>query len=139
MRVARKERGQVLIILAASWLLLGGGGSSALVVLDRPASEIKKDVKRVITDGGRRELILRDISQWESVHKKQDENVKVDREALLKALRRKDTRRSETQPVLAELDKTFLIMDWDFLNLRFRVKERVTSAEWAEIVAKPNR
>jgi hypothetical protein len=28
-------------------------------------------------------------------------------------------------------------MDQSFLNLRFRVKEQVTSAEWTEIVARP--
>jgi hypothetical protein len=131
MRAAPKERGQVLIILAASWLLFGGGATSALVVYDREVSEIKKTVKRVIPEGDRREAILTRVGQWESGQEREDETVREDREELLKLLRRKDTQRSELEPILAKLDKTFLLMDWDFLNLRFRVKEQVSSAEWA--------
>lgn len=131
MSASPRERGQVLIILAASWLLFGGGATSALVVYDREVSEIKKTVKRVIPKGDRREAILTRVSQWESGQERQDETVSEDREELLKLLRRKDTRRSELEPIMAQLDKTLLVMDWDFLNLRFRVKEQVSSAEWA--------
>ena len=131
MRVPPKERGQVLIILAASWLLFGGGATSALVVYDREVSEIKKTVKRVIPAGDRREAILTRVSQWESGQERLDETVSEDREELLKLLRRKDTQRSQLEPIMAKLDKTFVVMDWDFLNLRFRVKEQVSSMEWA--------
>ena len=131
MSASPRERGQVLIILAASWLLFGGGATSALVVYDREVSEIKKTVKRVIPKGDRRDGILTRVSQWESGQERQDETVSEDREELLKLLRRKDTRRSELEPIMAQLDKTLLVMDWDFLNLRFRVKEQVSSAEWA--------
>jgi hypothetical protein len=30
-------------------------------------------------------------------------------------------------------------MDRNFLDVRFRVKEQVTSAEWAQMVARPDR
>lgn len=138
MMAPAKERGQVLILLAA-WLFFGGGASSALVVYDRPASEVKKAVKRVITDVGRRDVILADISQWESGQKKQDKRVSAYRDELLKNLRRKDAQRSELEPIMAKLDGTLLEMDRNFLDLRFRAKERVTSTEWAEIVARPSR
>lgn len=133
MRAPLRERGQVLIILAASWLLFGGGATSALVVYDRDVSEIKKTVKRVIPKGDRREAILTRVTQWESGQEREDEKVSEDREELLKLLRRKDTQRSELEPILARMDKTLLVMDWDFLNLRFRVKEQVSSAEWADM------
>ena len=138
MTAPARERGQILILLAA-WLFFGGGASSALVVYDRPASEVKKAIKRVITGASRRDMILSDISQWESGQEKQDEQVSEDREKLLKTLRRKDAQRSEVEPIMAKLDETFLEMDRSFLDLRFRVKEQVTSTEWAEIVARPNR
>ena len=138
MTAPTRERGQILILLAA-WLFFGGGASSALVVYDRPASEVKKAIKRVITGASRRDVILSDISQWESGQEKQDEQVSEDREKLLKTLRSKDAQRSEVEPILAKLDETFLEMDRSFLNLRFRVKEQVTSTEWAEILARPNR
>jgi hypothetical protein len=138
MMAPTRERGQVLILLAA-WLFFGGGASSALVVYDRPASEVKKAVKRVITGASRRDVILSDISQWESGQEKQDEQVSEQREKLLKTLRRKDAQRAEVEPILAKLDATFLEMDRNFLNLRFRVKEQVTSTEWAEILARPSR
>ena len=131
MRALLKERGQVLIILAAWWLVFGGGAVSALVVYDREISEIKKTVKRVIPKGDRREAILTRVSQWESGQERQDEKVNEDREELLKLLRRKETQRSELEPIMAKLDQTLLVMDWDFLNLRFRVKEQVSRAEWA--------
>ena len=133
-----RERGQILILLAA-WLFFGGGASSALVVYDRPASEVKKAIKRVITGASRRDVILSDISQWESGQEKQDEQVSEERENLLKTLRRKDAQRAEVEPIMAKLDETFLEMDRSFLNLRFRVKEQVTSTEWAEILARPDR
>ena len=136
MMASRRARGQILILLAG-WLFFGGGGSSALVVYDRPASEMKKAVKRAITDVGRRDMILSDLSQWKSVQKKQDKAAGADRKKLLKTLRRKDAQRSDAEPIMAKLDKTFLEMDRNFLDLRFRVKEQVTSAEWAEIVARP--
>jgi hypothetical protein len=139
MMVPPKERGQVLIILAASWLLFGGGASSALVVYERPVSEIKKAVKRVIPPGERRDAIISQLRQWESVHKQQDERVSSDREEVLELLRRRQTQRSELEPILAKLDKTLLVMDWDFLNVRFRVKDQVTSAEWAAMVGQPDR
>jgi hypothetical protein len=137
MKANPKERGQVLVLLAA-WLFFGGGASSALVVYDRPTSETKKVVKRVVTDGDRRDVILTDISQWEASQKKQDKEVNAARKELFKTLRRKDATRSEAEPIIAKLDKTFLEMDRNFLDARFRVKEQVTSAEWAAIVARPN-
>jgi len=133
-----RERGQVLILLAA-WLFFGGGASSALVVYDRPASEMKKAIKRVIADDGRKDAILSYLSDWKSGQKKQDKEVSADREELLKALRRKETQRSELEPTMAKLDATLAEMDRNFLDLRFRVKHQVTSAEWAEIVARPDR
>jgi hypothetical protein len=138
MMVPPRERGQILILLAG-WLFFGGGASSALVVYDRPAKEMKKVIKRVITDADRRDVILSDLSRWKSAQKKQDKEASSDRKELLKTLRRKDAERSEAEPIMAKLDETFLKMDRNFLDLRFRVKEQVSSAEWAEIVARPNR
>jgi hypothetical protein len=138
MMVPPRERGQILILLAG-WLFFGGGASSALVVYDRPAKEMKKVIKRVITDADRRDVILSDLSRWKSGQKKLDKEASSDRKELLKTLRRKDAERSEVEPIMAKLDETFLKMDRNFLDLRFRVKEQVSSAEWAEIVARPNR
>jgi len=133
-----RERGQVLILLAA-WLFFGGGAASALVVYDRPVSEVEKAIKRVIANVERRDVILSDLSQWESGQKKQDKEVSAGRDELLKTLRRQDAQRSEADPIIAKLDETFLEMDRDFLNLRFRVKDQATRAEWAEIVARDGR
>ena len=138
MKAPPRERGQILILLAG-WLFFGGGASSALVVYDRPASEMKKAVKRVITDTDRRDAILSDLSQWKSGQKKQDKQASADRKDLLKTLRRKDAEPSDVAPIIAKLDETFLKMDRDFLDLRFRVKEQVSSAEWAGLVARPDR
>ena len=133
-----RERGQVLILLAA-WLFFGGGAASALVVYDRPVSEVKKAIKRVITSAERRDVILSDLKQWESGQEKQDKQVSAGRDDLLKILRRQDAQRSEVEPVIAKLEETFTEMDRDFLDLRFRVKVQVTSAEWAEIVARDSK
>lgn len=138
MRLPDREGGQALILLAM-WLFFGGGASSALVVYDRPVSEMKKAVEHVIPDRERKDAIESAISQWEYVQEKHSEQVSRNREELLKMMRRKDARRSELEAIMAKLDKRFLVMDWDFLNLRFRVKGQVTSAEWAEIVASPER
>jgi hypothetical protein len=138
MTVLRRERGQILILLAG-WLFFGGGASSALVVYDRPASDVKKVIKRVITDTDRRDVILSELGQWKSDQKKLDKAASSDRKELLKTLRRKDAERSAAEPIMAKLDATFLEMDRKFLDLRFRVKEQVSSAEWAEIVARPDR
>ena len=134
MNVPGKERGQALILLAM-WLFFGGGASSALVVYDQPVSEMKKAVEHVVPDGDRKDAIESAISQWEYVEEKHNEDVSQNREELLKIMRRKDARPSELEPILAKLDKRFLVMDWDFLNLRFRVKGQVTGAEWAQIAA----
>jgi hypothetical protein len=136
--VPTRQRGQILILLAG-WLFFGGGASSALVVYDRPASEMKKTIKRVITDVDRRDAILSNLSQWKSAQKKQDKKVRADRKDLFKILGRQSTQRSEVEPIMARLDDRFAGMDRDFLDFRFRVKEQVSSAEWAQLVARPDR
>jgi len=136
MKASCRERGQLLILLAL-WLFFGGGASSALVVYDRPASETEKAIKRVIPDEHRRDVILTDIGQWEARQKERDGVVSENREKLFKILRRRDARLSDAEPIVMKLDETFRDMDQSFLNLRFRVKEQVTSGEWAEIVPRP--
>ena len=138
MRMPFQQRGQTLILLGA-WLFFSGGATSALLVYDRPASEIRKVMKQVITDGDRQKAILADIHQWESGQKTRDELVSDYRERLLKAFRNRGTQRSEVEPILAGLDSTLSAMDREFLDLRFKVKGQVTRAEWARIVAEPNR
>jgi hypothetical protein len=138
MTIPRQERGQVLILLAM-WLFFGGGASSALVVYDRPVSQVKNAVTSVLPDSSRRDVILSDLSQWESSQEKHEEEVSASRAELLKTLQRKDAQRHELEPIIAKLDKTFQDMDRDFLDARFRVREQVTTAEWAQIVARPNR
>ena len=138
MTIPGNQRGQALILLAM-WLFFGGGASSALVVYDRPVSEMKKATEHVLPDGDRKDAIESAISQWEYVQERHNEDVSRNREQLLKIMRRKDASRSELEPILAQLDKRFIVMDWDFLNLRFRVKEQVTGAEWAMIAAPPKR
>jgi hypothetical protein len=132
-----RQRGQVLILLGM-WLFFGGGASSALVVYDGSTSDMKKAVKRVIKDEDRKDVILSYLSYWKSSQKKLDKQVSADRKQLFKTLRRQDAQRSDLEPFMAALDESFLKMDRDFLDWRFRVKDVVTSAEWAEIVARPN-
>ncbi len=138
MSVRGAQRGQVLILLA-TWLYFGGGATSALVIYDRPASETTKAVKRVVADEGRRAGILSELDQWESEQAKRDKAVSKDREALLEALRRKDSSLSEVEPNLTALDGQLLAMDRAFLDLRFRMKNQVTRAEWAQIVDRAGR
>jgi hypothetical protein len=131
-----KERGQVLILLA-TYLFFGGSASSALVVYDRSPSEIKKAVKRTVTDSTRRDAILTYIDQWEALQKQRDKEISTARATLFKTLRRKDATRTEVDQITAKLHTTSLEMDQSFLNLRFRVKDQTTSAEWASIVMRP--
>jgi hypothetical protein len=134
----RRERGQVLILLGM-WLFFGGGTSGALIVYDRPVSELKESVEHVIPKGSQRDALESNIATWEYVQKLHVEAVDEDREQLLKLLRRKDTQRADLDPLLTKLDKRFVIMDWDFLNLRFKLKEKVSSEEWARIVVRAER
>jgi hypothetical protein len=131
-----KERGQVLILLA-TYLFFGGSASSALVVYDRSPSEIKKAVKRTVTDSTRRDAILTYIDRWEALRKQRDKEISTARATLFKTLRRKDATRTEADQITAQLDRTSLEMDQSFVNLRFRVKDQTTSAEWAAIVMRP--
>src|SRR4051794_18791761 len=136
MKSRSTQRGQTLILIAA-WLFFGGGAASALMVYDRPVSDVKKSVKRVITDTGRRDELLADISHWAAGQKKLDKQVSADRDDLLKLLRRKDAQRSDAQPLMVDLDNNLANMDRDFLDLRFHLKVQVTSAEWSAMVTRP--
>jgi predicted Zn-ribbon and HTH transcriptional regulator len=138
MKLPVRQRGQTLILLGA-WLFFGGGATTALLVYDRSPSEIRKVIKQVVTDEDRQKAILSDIRDWESGQETRDEIVSEGRERLLKALRKQDTRRSEVEPILSSLDATLTSMDREFLDLRFKVKSQVTSAEWARIIARPAR
>jgi hypothetical protein len=137
MMIRHRQRGQILILLGA-WLFFGGGASSALVVYDRSPSDMKKAIKRAIKDEDRKDVILSYLSHWESTQKKLDKQVSAGRKELFKTMRRQDAQRSEMEPIVAMLDDTFSAMDRDFLDWRFRVKDIATSAEWAEIVARPD-
>ena len=132
-----RERGQVLILLGL-WLFFGGSAASAVLVYDRPAKDVKKAVKRTITEGDRRDSILAKIDLWKSVQDIEDKGVSESREELLDIMRHKDAQRSQLEPILAKLDLTLAEMDRNFLRLRFQVKDQVTSAEWAKIVARPS-
>jgi hypothetical protein len=134
----QRQRGQILILLGA-WLFFSGGASSALIVYDRPVSQVKQSIEHVIAKGSRRNALESDIGNWEYVQKLHAETVNDEREQLLKLLRRKDTQRADLEPLLTKLDKRFVIMDWDFLNLRFKLKEKVSTEEWAQIVARTER
>jgi hypothetical protein len=130
-----KQRGQTLILLGI-WLVLSGGATTVLVVYDRSSSDLAKSIKSTITDVHRKREILTELELWDSVQEKRDDQVGDDRKALLKALRRKDTQRADLAPIMARLDAQFSAMDRDFLDLRFQLKDRVTSAEWAQIVGR---
>jgi hypothetical protein len=136
MKAGRKERGQLLILLGA-WLFFGGSASSALVVYDRSPSEIKKAVKRTVSDSTRRNVILTYIDRWEALRKQQDKEISELRATLFKSLRRKEATRTEVDQITAKLDTTSLDMDQSFLNLRFRVKDQTTGAEWAALAKRP--
>ena len=131
-----KERGQLLILLA-TYLFFGGSASSALIVYDRSPSEVEKAVKKTVTDSTRRDVILTYIDRWEALRKQQDKEISKARATLFKSLRRKDATRTEVDQITAKLDTTSLEMDQSFLNLRFRVKDQTTGAEWAAIVRRP--
>ncbi len=136
MSAPSRQRGQVLILLGA-WLFFGGGASSALVAYEHPASELKTGVERVIVDVERRKAILSEVDYWEESQENKSKEVNESREDLMKIMRNQDAKRSDLEPFMATLDKSFVVMDWNLLHLRSRVKEQVTSAEWAEIVAPP--
>lgn len=137
MTLTVRQRGQTLILLAA-WLLLAGGTVNVLIVYDRSVSEIEKAVTRTIADDDRKHEVLRQLKLWEPVQEMRDEQVADDRKELLKLLRKKDAQRADLAPTLAQLDAQFSAMDRDFLDLRFQLKSHVTSAEWAQIVARPD-
>ena len=136
MKIRAQERGQILILMGA-WLLLTGGASSALLVYERPASEVERAVKRALPESERRDRILIAIKRWESTQTLRDEMVSEDRELLLDALRRRETERDQVTQFTRKLDTSFAAMDQDFLDLRFRIRQEVTSSEWAAIVAQP--
>jgi hypothetical protein len=128
----RRQRGQTLILIAA-WLFFAGGASIALVAYNDSVESMRKAVQQVVTDKARKDVILSNIKLWESVQELEGERLADAREDLFKKLRRQNTQRADIEPILAELDQTFGVMDWDFLNLRDQVKQQVSSAEWAKI------
>ncbi len=99
-------------------------------------ADMKKLVKRVIPEGDRRDALLSGIDTWESLQEERDKKVHSDREELLEVLRRHDATRAEVEAITAKLETSFVDMDASFLNLRFRLKERVSSAEWAQLLAR---
>jgi hypothetical protein len=82
-------------------------------------------------------MILTYMDRWEALRKQQDKGISEARATLFKSLRRKDATRTEVDQITAKLDTTALEMDQSFLNLRFRVKDQTTSAEWAALVRRP--
>jgi hypothetical protein len=84
-------------------------------------------------------VILTYIDNWEALRKQQDKGISSARATLLKSLRRQDATRAEVDQMTAKLETTSLEMDQSFLNLRFRVKDQTTSAEWAAIVKRSAR
>jgi hypothetical protein len=98
---------------------------------------VKKAVKRTVTDSARKNTILTYIDNWDALRKQQDKGISSLRAALFKNLRHQDTTRAQADQITAKLDAAALEMDQSFLNLRFRVKDQTTSAEWAAVVRQP--
>ncbi|HVY04736.1 MAG TPA: hypothetical protein VHB46_02045 [Burkholderiales bacterium] len=137
MELMRRQRGQVLIALFIGSLLVGGSAAGMRVLFDPDSTaSLKKNLESQIADKDR---LRRLDAVLDRLH---DEGVKMqdDRErhgkALLALIQRHDATTAEFDTLLAGADADDAGSTRHLLDLRFELRQALTSEEWEKLFAK---
>jgi uncharacterized protein YlxW (UPF0749 family) len=124
-----KQRGQILIILFGS-MFFGGAATVTTFVEGSSTKDVKKAVKKVVTDDARKDEIVSLIKEWDKKHKKTRKQVEKDQKALLKVLTSYAGTRQAMQQAAAILNVSIDSEDKVFLDLKYTMREKMTKEEW---------
>ena len=140
MKRLSNKRGHVLVILASTLFLSGGAAATITTFMEGlSAKDMKKAVKKEITDDSRKDEILELIEAWNKDKKKYDKEIAKGRKRLIEIIERYDGTREELQREAARLKEVIRKSDQGFLDLRFNAKEKITRDEWKAIFARINK
>jgi hypothetical protein len=126
-----KQRGQILIILFGS-MFLGGAASVTTFVEGSSTKDVKKAIKNIVPDEDRKDEIISLIKQWDKQKKKTRKQVKKEQKALLNILTSHDGSRQAMQQAAVILNESIDNEDKDFLDLKYRMREKMTKEEWEQ-------
>jgi len=129
MKESMTQRGQILIILLGS-MFLGGAASVTTFVEGSSTKDVKKAIKKVITDETRREDIVSLLSEWDKKKKKTRKQVEKEQKALLKVLTSYDGTRQAMQQAAEILNDSIDDEDRVFLDLKYSMREKFIKEEW---------
>jgi len=135
MRNIMKQRGQILIILFGS-MFFGGAATVATFIEGSSTKDVKKAIKKVISDETRKDEIISLIKEWDKKKKKTRKQVEKEQKALLNVLTSYDSTRQAMQQAAMKLNESIDSEDRVFLDLKYSMREKLTKEEWDQFWVK---
>ena len=134
----RRQRGQVLIILFLGTLLFGGSAAGlGWLYGGNNYEQLRKQVKKHITEPERRKSLGRILEQLQSSAEGHSESHERQVRQLLAILERHDGSRAEVDGKLAEMDALNVFARQTLLDLRFELRAGVSAEEWTALFPPP--
>jgi hypothetical protein len=139
-----------IVVVSAITLATPGCRGTQLTsehVIQSASQKLRQAVSSNVADEGRKAQMLMLVDQMEALQTRFNKEtadfvanyrkLSADYDARRPAFYQLFSDCTEADEITAQLDRTSLEMDQSFLNLRFRVKDQTTRAEWAAIVSRP--
>jgi len=134
----RRQRGQVLILLFLGTLLVGGSAASlGTVFSDARIKQIRASLKALVSEEPRRksldgtlDRLHAESRQAASIHGDQSKK-------LLELMQRHDAEPADFDALLAKADALTLESRRRLLDLRFELRQQLSSGEWQALFRQP--
>lgn len=130
---ARRQRGQVLIILAATLFMGGSAVALGTLATGEKIDEIKSKIRSVVKDADRSRAAQAAVERWR--HGAQDyfKASNADHQAIVALVKRRDAARAEFDAVNNRMDERDARVVLDFITTREAIRKQLTREEWAAL------
>lgn len=130
---ARRQRGQVLIILAAT--LFMGGSSVVLGTLatDESIDTIKSRIRSGVKDPEKSRAAEKAVERWRDGARAYFKASNADHQALVALVKRHDAARTEFDAVNQRMDERDARVVMEFIATRESLRKQLTREEWTAL------
>ena len=135
MSAFRSQRGQVLIIVFGA-IFLGGGLAAGVLSSGTTLKAMKKDIKALELEKGRRDRALDILSQWEKAVKPVWKVHSRSNDELVKLMRTQYTTRDALDNQFAAQGDSMSAAEEQVLVFRDELRSVLSKSEWDKVFAK---
>jgi len=118
----------MLIVLGT--LFLGGGAATGVFVSGKTIDSIRREVKTLRLDTGRKEEVYALLDRWQEIADPASDHLAENARELMDLVRQHDATRADFQQVLERQRVAFTEAEGELLPLRDRLRETLSRDEW---------